>query len=249
MHYRVRKGFSTDQILGFKKIPRGSDAKKAIMKKSKDLEPGDPINHKSTSLGYCVDAVIIDHYLNNNKDIWYVSYTNDKGKKVKGCWAKNQCVHRPIHVTAANVSIGSNEWFDSLKNVKEETHDDKLDSLAMGTMAHTLIEDDIARKFKIGLHIYKQSKKLENIMKAEIQEVFINGNLVDTFVNDKNVKDMGPSDFLCQIGNAEEAIKKLSKHEGKSIFAVQEVKRLTAFVTSQYVLLDKMHAEDATPKK
>ena len=29
MHYRVRKGFSTDQILGFKKIPRGSDAIKA----------------------------------------------------------------------------------------------------------------------------------------------------------------------------------------------------------------------------
>ena len=213
------------------------------MKKSKDLEPGDPINHKSTSLGYCVDAVIIDHYLNNNKDIWYVSYTNDKGKKVKGCWAKNQCVHRPIHVTAANVSIGSNEWFDSLKNVKEETHDDKLDSLAMGTMAHTLIEDDIARKFKIGLHIYKQSKKLENIMKAEIQEVFINGKLVDTFVNDKNTNDMEPSDFLNQIGNAEAAREKLIKHSSKATFARQENARLKKYVDALYKLLDDEYAE------
>ena len=258
------------------------------MKKSKDLQPGDPISHKNSSLSWCLDAVIL-RQSTSYSSYWKVAYTNRNGVETEGEWSKSRCVYRSIHTTAFNVPISE------LKNVTEETLEeqglpkpdvDKYEkksngdpklayyqalyswrgynglghkfncshydpALTIATKAHLLIEDEIVKQLKDNMAncSHKYTHKLEKKMKSDIQEVFINGVLVDTFVNDKNVKDMGPSDFLCQIGNAEEAIKKLSKHEGKSIFAVQEVKRLTAFVTSQYVLLDKMHAEDATPKK
>jgi hypothetical protein len=134
------------------------------------------------------------------------------------------------------------EWFD-LENVTEETNENVMNK---GTLSG-ICQYSAGRKTNYILT--NRLKPESTIMKAEIQEVFINGMLVDTFINDKNIKQMVPSDFLCNIGNAQEAINKLAKHETHSIFAVQETKRLKVFIDSLYVLLDKTHSEDATPKK
>ena len=145
----------------------------------------------------------------------------------------------------------------------KNTHYDQ--SSAIGVKTHQVIDQDFTKLENISQEYSKQSinkmhgvdwfppvtnrHKPEKTMKSEITEVFVNGVLIQTAVNDKDINNMVPSDFLCQIGNAEEAIKKLSKHTENSIFAVQESKRLQIFVASLYVLLDKKHATDATPGK
>lgn len=81
---------------------------------------------------------------------------------------------------------------------------------------------------------------LENNMKATIKEVYLNGVLTQTLINDINLDIMESSDLLHHIGNTEAAIQKLTKYNGaKSKFIGQEMKRLAKFVDSVYLLLDQ----------
>jgi len=83
----------------------------------------------------------------------------------------------------------------------------------------------------------------ENTMKATIKELYVDGVLTQTLINDHDLNTMSSSDLLNQIGNVEAGIEKLTKHNGaKSKFIGQEMKRLTQFVDSVYLLLDEKFA-------
>ncbi len=206
-----------------------------------EKEPGigDKVTHScGTDTSTDMNAVIIR---NGDSHHWIVEY-DDSGRE--GTWLKKYTIFRKDkikpetkHITdpVNNGKLIIREHGDNLtdlKNVQEEI------------IGH--LENATEHFKKVAEHFPPVTNKLkpEKTMKATIKETYINGVLVSTEINDNNINDMSSSDILHNIGNTEEAISKLKKHDGKSIFVKQETARLKAFVKDAYTLLDDKFSDE-----
>jgi hypothetical protein len=123
------------------------------------------------------------------------------------------------------------DWNDLTKSGK---HDDRMDALQF-----------IAVDWAEGCNPYFKQHP-EHTMKATIKELYTDGVLTQTLINDNDIDDMDASNFLHQIGNVQASLEKLEKHDqNSSKYVVQEVARLKKFIATVYVKLDAKFAEEA----
>jgi len=152
------------------------------------------------------------------------------------CERQNQIMDHLVCASARR--YGKTGLFKQLYNADLSVNKNELAALMN---KHDDMQDASAYMFVDWAEGY--NPQLEKNMKAEIRLVTVNGELKTTYVNDKNVDDMEPSDFLHYIGNAEASIDKLKKHKDKSSYAKQEAKRLKVYVVTLYNLLDDKFGE------
>lgn len=172
----------------------------------------------------------------------------------KGDWLERYCIPRGPYRPKPSEIEKPNEVYkpDSFHKLNPD--------VIRGTEAHIIIEDKLSDNHKtprkewlrpddsidatayMAIDWAKDDFKpnSENTVKATIKEIYVDGVLTETWINDRDMNDMSASDLLNYIGNTEAAIEKLTKHNGaKSKFIGQEMTRLTNFVESVYLLLDE----------
>ena len=123
-------------------------------------------------------------------------------------------------------------------NVDKVIHDDIADALS-----YVYIDPTISNQYQYDTataDLLRNGNIKEEIMKAKITEVYENGVLIQTLINDRDINDISSGDLLGYIGNANTTIEKLTKHDGsKCKFISQELKRLHQFIDSVYLILDE----------
>ncbi len=214
------------------------------------FKKGDKVTHKlSKGMDTRMHAIFIKYYggyLGGDKKV-LVEYTTGHKKGDIGEWKEKYCQFLGTvpshhwetlpHVSEEKAPTASEMWYHEHYianpginiNIKRK-HDDLLDAVSLGTI-HMAID------WAEGC---QPKTNPEEIMKATISELYVDGVLIQTLVNERDLEDMSSSDLLHAIGNTEAAIEKLTKHNGaKSKFIGQEMKRLVNFVDSVYLLLDQ----------
>jgi hypothetical protein len=121
-----------------------------------------------------------------------------------------------------------------------EIHEDAREKIKSGGWS-SVYEAYEATKAEIKADFTKQLNDEDN-MNHEIKEILVNGKLVETQVNNRNVEDYDVSELLGLANNAQNTIEKLGKHDGsKCNYLSIETERLHKFIDEIYKLVDMYH--------